>query len=160
MKRIYFSVIFLIINHVVFAQRVRPEFDLDDSVPITITPFFTLCVFWGAMILLAIAYGIIAIHKYITETPKEKQERLLRKKIRKEIKLKTVYVITDNVETFIYHGTYYDKPVKVFEGETCTIVDVPNSAGFVCIQMDDTIKYKRRLSIPLQKLKPMKQKSL
>jgi hypothetical protein len=146
MKKYAFFLIALILPSSALALHIRPE-DWDEEVPLSIDSL--QYIYFGGIIFLGLYIAIRSLIDYIKE-PSE--VRAKRKAMEKDIKNQHHYSLKEDFQAYIWHGTYYDKPVQILKGEKCFITDAPNDKGWTGVQMLDGEKYKRKLSIQIDSL--------
>lgn len=153
MKKCAFFLIALILPLSALALNIRPV-DLDEEVPLSsnLTDFLH-CIFFGGIIFLGLYLAIGSLIRSLIDYIKEPSEmRAKRKAMEKDIKNQHHYSLKEDFQAYIWHGTYYDKPVQILKGEKCFIIDAPNDKGWTGVQMLDGEKYKRKLSIQIDSL--------
>lgn len=153
MKKYVFFVIALILPLSAWALNIRPE-DLDEEIlPSNYsTDLFNYIVFGGIIFLGLFIIIVSAIRSLIDYIKEPSEVRAKRKAMGKDIKNKHHYSLKEDFQAYIWHGTYYDKPIQILKGEKCYITDAPNDMGWTGVQMLDGEKYKRKLSIHIDSL--------
>lgn len=148
MKRFFAFIIGCFIQLVAFAQRVRPELDLDDGFHYsTDTQILDRIIFTIGVIFIVV--GIIArIVHYIKEDPKE---RAFRKEVKKAIEGGWVYVFKKDM-TYTPH---YNETLNIPKGTKCIIVkkgDAQNDFVSIRIYANQSVKYNKVLGVSYSNL--------
>jgi hypothetical protein len=128
--------LFAFIQTLSFAQRVRPEIDIDDDPLVYNEPSAST-----KLIIIGVVFAVLLIGAFISFIIYHPQER----KKKKSIEEKWVYIVIQD-----FYSDYYD--TKICRGDKCIILQYLSN-NYVAVNMLDTSKYpKRYLSIPMANL--------
>ena len=154
MKKAFLLILLLAYNLSLYAFNYRSEWDDDyimnyDSKGALIW----ICIICGLFIFSFIVYGIFLIVDYCKKSPDERKEVWeawrLRRYWKKRIKKRFIFVVKADTIVCGWRNVNL-KDILLTKGEKCYIVDAPGEKGqpgYLGIEMVNTEKYKKRLSI-------------